>query len=159
MVSHLEARVKGQRHSRRRPLCRRFGSSTTRGSLCCLLLLLQEAMDLEPVRASSIATATLGHAHHEALAEAACLAGGAVLLVDHALTVVLALGDRWEIVVWASKKWLRKGKRVKVRLGLIIMPQLFILWLLRLLPTIMKDNALRDVRNYPRMVFNRNGSR
>lgn len=64
-----------------------------------LLLLLEEAVDLEPVGAAAVAAAGLGHADHEALAQAACLARGAVLLVDDALAVVFAFCYRVQVVV------------------------------------------------------------
>lgn len=50
-------------------------------------------MDLEPVGATAVAGATFGHAHSVALAQPARLAGGAVLLVDHAFAVILAFAD------------------------------------------------------------------
>ena len=51
---------------------------------------LHEAVDLEPVGAAAVPRARLGHAHHEALAQPAGLAGRAVLLVDDTLVVILA---------------------------------------------------------------------
>ena len=70
-------------------------------------------MDLEPVGPAAVATAALGHAHHEALPQATCLAGGSVLLVDHALVVVLALGDGRDVVEGASEEGLLRGKEIK----------------------------------------------
>jgi len=52
--------------------------------------LLHQAVNFEPVGASAVARAGLGHAHHEALSQPASLAGGSVLLVDDASVVVLA---------------------------------------------------------------------
>lgn len=77
----------GRRHSRRGL---RLGG---------LLLLLQEAVDLEPVGAAAVSRARLGHAHHEALPQPARLARRPIFLVDHAFTVVLALGYRVQVVV------------------------------------------------------------
>lgn len=56
-------------------------------------------MDLEPVGAAAVPAAGLGHADHEALAQAARLARGAVLLVDDALAVILAFCYRVQVVV------------------------------------------------------------
>lgn len=65
-------------------------------------------MDLEPVGAAAVAAAGLGHADHEALAQAACLARGAVLLVDDALAVVFAFCYRVQVVVRAPEERLER---------------------------------------------------
>lgn len=70
-------------------------------------------MDLEPVGATSVAGSPLRHAHVVALPQAARLAGGAVLLVDDALALVLALADGADVVVRAAKEglqWRREGR-------------------------------------------------
>lgn len=75
-------------------------------------MLLQQTMDLEPVGATSVAD-PLRHAHVVALPQAARLAGGAVLLVDDALALVLALADGADVVVRAAKEglqWRREGR-------------------------------------------------
>ena len=69
-----------------------------------LLLLLQQTVYLEPIRASTIARTAFGHAHHQTLAQSTCLAGRAILLVDNAFAIVLAIGDGGEIVVGAAEK-------------------------------------------------------
>ena len=61
-------------------------------------------MDLEPVAPPAVATAGLGHADHEALAEPAGLAGGAVLLINDALVVVPALLDHCLVVTTSSEE-------------------------------------------------------
>ena len=60
---------------------------------------LKEAVDFEPVGASAVARARLGHADEEALAQTARLARRPVLLVDDALAAVLALADRRHVAV------------------------------------------------------------
>jgi len=77
-----------------------------------LLVLLQQAVDLEPVGAASVAGSTLGHAHVVALPQAARLAGGAVLLVDDALALVLALADGADIVVRSAEEGLQWKRKV-----------------------------------------------
>lgn len=67
-------------------------------------------MDLEPVGAATVARAGLGHAHHEALAQAARLACRPVLLVDDAFSVVLALRDGVQVVVRAAEEGLEREK-------------------------------------------------
>ena len=54
-------------------------------------LLLKEAMDFEPIGSSAVTGAAFRHAHQEAFAQSAGLARRPVLLVDDALTAVLAL--------------------------------------------------------------------
>jgi hypothetical protein len=56
-----------------------------------LLLFLQQTVYLEPVGAPSVPGPTLGHPHHQTLPQTASLTRCPVLLVDDALTVVLAL--------------------------------------------------------------------
>lgn len=72
-----------------------------------LLLLLQQTVDLEPVGATAVARTGLGHADDEAFLEAARFARGAVLLVDDAVAVVLAVADRRQVVVRAAEEGLR----------------------------------------------------
>ena len=67
-------------------------------------LLLHEAVQFEPVGAAAVAGAALGHAHQQALAEAAGLARRPVLLVDDALAAVFALGDHRQIVVGSAEE-------------------------------------------------------
>ena len=67
-------------------------------------LLLHEAVQFEPVGAAAVAGAALGHAHQQALAEAAGFARRPVLLVDDALAAVLALGDHRQIVVGSAEE-------------------------------------------------------
>lgn len=61
-------------------------------------------MDLEPIGATSIARAALGHAHIVALAQTAGLACGAILFVNDALAIVLALADGAYVVVGATEE-------------------------------------------------------
>lgn len=61
-------------------------------------------MDLEPVGASAVPRARLGHADHEALAQAAGFARRPVLFVDDAFTVVLAFSDGVQVVVRAPEE-------------------------------------------------------
>lgn len=61
--------------------------------LSLVRLFLEEAMDFEPVRATSIAGTRLRHAHHQTLSQTARLARGAILLIDHAHAAVLAFGN------------------------------------------------------------------
>lgn len=61
-------------------------------------------MDFKPVGPSPVPRAGLGHADHEALAQPARLARGAVLLVDDAFSVVLAFRDRVQVVVRAPEE-------------------------------------------------------
>lgn len=68
-------------------------------------------MYLEPVGAPAVSRAGLGHAHHQALPQATCLAGGAILLVDHADAAVLAFGNATQIVVGAPEERLCNRKR------------------------------------------------
>lgn len=83
-----------------------------RGLLLLLLLLLlhghalvlEQAVDLEPVGAAPIARAALGHADAEALGEPARLAGGSVLLVDYAAVVVLTLAYGGSVIVRSSEE-------------------------------------------------------
>lgn len=79
-----------------------------RGRLLSLLLaealVLEQAVDLEPVRAAPVPGAALGHADREALLEPARLARGSILLVDDALVVVLALADTRTVVVGAAEE-------------------------------------------------------
>jgi hypothetical protein len=63
-------------------------------------------VDLEPVGAPTIPGAGFGHADHEALPQAAGLAGGAVLLVDDTAVVVLTLLDDGLIVASPPKEGL-----------------------------------------------------
>lgn len=72
---------------------------------------MQQAMYLEPIGASAIARAGLGHAHHQALPQATCLAGGTILLVDHADAAILAFGNATQIVVGAPEERLYNRKR------------------------------------------------
>ena len=71
-------------------------------------LFLHEAVQFEPVGASAVARARLGHADEEALAQAAGLARRPVLLVDDALAAVLALGDHRQVVVRTAEERLKK---------------------------------------------------
>ena len=71
-------------------------------------LFLQEAMNLEPVGSSAVTGAALGHAHKEALAQSTSLARSPVLLVDDALTAVLALANSRYIAVRPAEKRLLK---------------------------------------------------
>lgn len=79
-----------------------------------LLLFLEEAVNLEPVRAAAVTGTALRHAHQEAFSEAARFAGGAILLVDDALAVVLALGDGADVVVGATEERLKQGTPLKI---------------------------------------------
>ena len=67
-------------------------------------VLLHQTVDLEPVGSPPITRSRFGHAHHQTFSEAACLAGGPVLLVHHALVVVLALLDDGLVVAGATKE-------------------------------------------------------
>lgn len=67
-------------------------------------LLLEEAVDLEPVGSAAVARPGLGHAHEEALAESASLAGGPVFLVDDALASVFALPDGRYVAISPTEK-------------------------------------------------------
>lgn len=82
-------------------------------------MLLQQTVDLEPIGTTTIARAALGHAHVVALAQATRLAGGAILFVDDAFALVLALTDGADVVVRATKEGLRKreGEERKRRLA------------------------------------------
>ena len=82
------------------------GGAEAAGALAAVGLLLQEAVDLEPVGAPAVPRARLGHADHEALPEPAGLAGRAVLLVDHADAAVLALRYAAQVVVRAAEEGL-----------------------------------------------------
>jgi len=66
---------------------------------CLLLLFLQQAVYLEPVGAPSVPGSALGHAHFHALPQTTGFARCPVLLVDDALTVVLAFRDGACVVV------------------------------------------------------------
>ena len=68
------------------------------------MVLLHQAMDLEPVGPSAIPAAGLGHADTEALFEPARLAGGPVALVNHADVVVFALRDHSLIIAESSEE-------------------------------------------------------
>lgn len=59
-----------------------------------LLLLLQEAMNLEPIGATTIARSRLGHSNQNAFPQAASFAGSSVFLIDYAFAVVFALRYR-----------------------------------------------------------------
>ena len=72
---------------------------------------MQQAVYLEPIGAPAIARAGLGHTHHQALPQATCLAGGTILLVDHADATVLAFGNATQIVVGAPEEGLYNRKR------------------------------------------------
>lgn len=72
-------------------------------------LLLQEAVDLEPVGSSPVAGSALGHSDQEAFAEAARLAWRSVLLVDDALAAVLAVTDGCHIAVRTAEEWLQSN--------------------------------------------------
>ena len=77
-------------------------------------LLLKEAMDFEPVGSSAVTGAALGHAHQEAFAQSAGLARRPVLLVDDALTAILALWYHRQVVVRSTEerlKFKQKGKK------------------------------------------------
>lgn len=76
-------------------------------------MLLQQAVDLEPIGTTTVARAALGHAHVVALAQATRLAGGAILFVNDALALVLALTDCADVVVRATKEglWRRVSRR------------------------------------------------
>jgi len=67
-------------------------------------LLLQQAVDFEPVGASAVAGAALGHPHQEALAQTTGLARRPVLLVDDALAAVLAVTNGRHVAVSAAEK-------------------------------------------------------
>lgn len=59
-----------------------------------LLLLLKKTMDLEPIRTATVSWSILWHSHNQALLKSACLTSCSVLLVDYALTIVLAFRYR-----------------------------------------------------------------
>lgn len=67
-------------------------------------------MYFKPVTASSVSGATFGHANQQTFAQTARLARCSILLVYHAFAVVLALGDRRQVVVGSSEKALEKKK-------------------------------------------------
>jgi len=78
-------------------------------------------VDLEPVGSATVAGTTLGHAHQEALAQPARLAGRSVLLVDHTVSVVLASCYRRDVVVGTTEKGLRgKGNCILVYMTKLI---------------------------------------
>ena len=82
-------------------------------------VLLHEAVYLEPVAPPAVPTAGLGHADIEALLQPAGLAGGAVLLVDDAAVVVLALRDHRLVVTEPPKEALAAlaGEGAEVEAG------------------------------------------
>jgi len=65
-------------------------------------------VNLEPVRPATVPRAGLGHADEEALLQPACLARRPILLVDHALAAVLAVGDAVHVVVRAPEEGLQQ---------------------------------------------------
>ena len=65
-------------------------------------------MDFEPVGSSAVTGAALGHAHQEAFAQSAGLARRPVLLIDDALTAVLAFTDGRHIAVRPAEERLLK---------------------------------------------------
>lgn len=67
-------------------------SGAVDGSQTLLLLLLQQAMDFEPIRATAVARTTFRHAYHQAFAQTACLARCAILFVYDAFAIILAFG-------------------------------------------------------------------
>ena len=79
--------------------------------LLLLLLLLHQTVDLEPVRSAPVPRARLGHAHQKAFPQTARLAGCSILLVDHALPAILALGDAAQVVVGPSEERLEQTER------------------------------------------------
>ena len=68
------------------------------------MVLLHQAVDLEPVGSPAVPAAGLGHADTEALFEPARLAGGPVALVNHADVVVFALRDHSLIIAESSEE-------------------------------------------------------
>lgn len=70
------------------------------------LLLLQQAMYLEPVAAAAVSRTAFRHADHQAFSQSASLARCPVLLVDDAFAVVFTLGYGVQVVVGTSKKTL-----------------------------------------------------
>jgi hypothetical protein len=76
-------------------------------------LLLEEAMDFEPVGAAAVTGAAFGHAHQEAFAQSAGLASRPVLLVDDALAAVLAVADGRHIAVRPAEKRLEKKNKIR----------------------------------------------
>jgi len=75
---------------------------------CRCVLVLQQAMDLEPIGPAAVPRPALRHADQEAFAQPARFARRPVLLVDHALAVVLAFRYRTQVVVGPSEKRLQK---------------------------------------------------
>ena len=65
-------------------------------------------MQFKPIGSSAVTGAALGHAHKEALAQSTSLARSPVLLVDDALTAVLALATSRYIAVRPAEKRLLK---------------------------------------------------
>lgn len=76
--------------------------------LLLLLLLLQETVDLEPIGSATVSRAGFRHADEEALLQPAGLARGPILLVDHTLAAVLAVGDAVHVVVRAPEEGLQQ---------------------------------------------------
>ena len=77
-------------------------------------LLLHETVEFEPIGSSAVTGAALGHAHQEAFAQSAGLARRPVLLVDDALTAILALWYHRQVVVRSTEerlKFKQKGKK------------------------------------------------
>jgi len=74
------------------------------------VLVLQQAMDLEPVRSATVPRPALGHAHQQTFAQPARFARRSVLLIDHALAVVLAFRYRTQVVVRPTEKRLQQTR-------------------------------------------------
>lgn len=83
---------------------RRVVMTANRGCSRRGVLILQQTMDLEPVGPSAVPRSALGHAHQQAFAKPTRLARRPVLLVDHALSVVLAFRYGTEVVVRPAEK-------------------------------------------------------
>jgi hypothetical protein len=64
------------------------------GGLLGLLLLLEETVDLEPVGATTVARSALRHANQQTLSKTTSFARCSILLVDDALSIIFALGNR-----------------------------------------------------------------
>ena len=81
-----------------------LGALTTSASTRLLCVLLHQAVDLEPVGATAVSAARLGHPHRETFLEAASLAGGSVPLIDDTDVVVLTVRDHCLVVTESSEE-------------------------------------------------------
>lgn len=79
-----------------------------------LLFLLQEEINLEPIRTSAITWSTLRHADQQTFTQATCFARRTILLIDCALATILAFGYRLHVVVGTSEERLKRNENEKL---------------------------------------------